>query len=73
MSDESFIGNLGFCKRRTIPRPEVSVLAGVRAIDDVNKVVTTSNPDLKPAISDNFSVRLARISRQWASWPSTSI
>jgi TonB-dependent receptor len=45
---------------RTITRPEVTVLSGVWSIDDVNKVITAPNPNLKPALSDNFSVRLVR-------------
>jgi TonB-dependent receptor len=45
---------------RTIQRPEVSVLSGVWAIDRANMVITAPNPNLKPALSDNLSVRLAR-------------
>jgi TonB-dependent receptor len=52
--------DLQFGYSRTITRPEVTALSGVWSVDDVNKVVTAPNPNLKPALSDNFSVRLAR-------------
>lgn len=45
---------------RTILRPPVSVLSGAWTIDEVDNIITAPNPSLEPAISDNFSVRLAR-------------
>lgn len=45
---------------RTILRPEPDVLSGVMVVDEVNQTVSQPNPGLKPAISDNFSARLAR-------------
>lgn len=51
--------DLHFGYSRTIQRPEVSVLAGVWRVDDADMIVRAPNPGLKPAISDNFSVRLA--------------
>ena len=45
---------------RTIQRPEVSVLAGVWSVDDVEMTVSAPNPNLEPALSDNYSVRLAQ-------------
>lgn len=45
---------------RTILRPEPDVLAGVTIVDPINETVSAPNPGVKPAISDNFSVRLAR-------------
>jgi TonB-dependent receptor len=44
---------------RTIRRPSVSDLTGVWSVDDVNRIVRAPNPNLKPEISDNISVRLA--------------
>ena len=44
---------------RTIRRPEVSQLAGVWCVDDVNQIVTAPNPGLEPEMSDNYSVRLS--------------
>ncbi|HJV42279.1 TonB-dependent receptor [Caulobacter sp.] len=45
---------------RTIRRPEVNVLAGVWSINDEAMLVTAPNPGLKPEISDNLSIRVAR-------------
>ena len=45
---------------RTILRPEPDVLSGVVTRDDLNKTVRAPNPGLEPAISDNYSLRLAR-------------
>ena len=45
---------------RTIRRPEVSDLTGVWSIDDLDKIIRAPNPGLKPEISDNISVRLAK-------------
>lgn len=44
---------------RTIRRPEVSQLAGVWSVDDVNQIVRAPNPGLEPELSDNYSVRLS--------------
>lgn len=44
---------------RTIRRPEVSQLAGVWSVDDVNRIVRTPNPGLEPELSDNYSVRVS--------------
>lgn len=44
---------------RTIQRPEVSVLAGVWAVDEIDQIVRAPNPGLEPSLSDNFSARLA--------------
>lgn len=43
---------------RTILRPEPDVLSGVVTRDDLEKIVRAPNPGLKPALSDNYSVRL---------------
>ena len=43
----------------TILRPPVSVLAGVWSVNDLDRIVRAPNPNLEPAISDNFSARLA--------------
>ncbi|RYD66509.1 MAG: hypothetical protein EOP58_05310 [Sphingomonadales bacterium] len=45
---------------RTILRPPVSVISGAWTIDEVDNIITAPNPSLEPAISDNFSARLAR-------------
>ena len=45
---------------RTILRPEPDVLSGAVTRDDLEKVVRAPNPGLKPAISDNYSIRLER-------------
>lgn len=45
---------------RTIRRPEVNILAGVWSINDEAQLVTAPNPSLKPEISDNLSIRVAR-------------
>jgi len=45
---------------RTIRRPEINVLAGVWSINDEAMLVTAPNPGLKPEISDNVSIRIAR-------------
>src|SRR5262249_15358370 len=44
--------DLQFGYSRTITRPEVSVLSGVWAIDEANRVITAPNPNLQPALSD---------------------
>lgn len=54
--DDTYL-HLGYS--RTIQRPEVSVLAGVWAVDEVEQIVRAPNPDLQPSLSDNFSARLA--------------
>lgn len=43
----------------TILRPPVSQLAGIWSVNDLDKIVRAPNPGLEPAISDNFSARLA--------------
>src|SRR5207248_937965 len=43
----------------TIRRPTFSAISGVTIIDDVNLVVNTPNPQLKPETSQNFAARLA--------------
>lgn len=45
---------------RTIRRPEVTELTGVWRIDDFNQVITAPNPNLRPEISDNLSVRAVK-------------
>ena len=51
---------LQFGYSRTILRPPVSVISGAWTIDEVDNIITAPNPNLEPAISDNFSARLAR-------------
>lgn len=45
---------------RTIRRPEVSVLAGVWSVNEIDMIVSAPNPGLEPELSNNISVRLAR-------------
>src|SRR3546814_20410068 len=40
--------------------PEVSDLAGVWRVNEEDMIVRTPNPNLTPAISNNFSVRAAQ-------------
>src|SRR5690606_9283909 len=54
--DDTYL-HLGYS--RTIQRPEVSVLAGVWAVDEIAQIVHAPNPGLEPSLSDNFSARLA--------------
>lgn len=56
--DPQTVFHIGYS--RTILRPEPDVLSGVVTRDDLEKVVRAPNPGLKPAISDNYSVRLER-------------
>ena len=43
----------------TILRPPVSQLAGVWSVNDLDRIIRAPNPNLEPAVSDNFSARLA--------------
>lgn len=45
---------------RTITRPEVAVLAGVWRVNEEDQIIRAPNPNLKPAISDNLSLRVAQ-------------
>lgn len=45
---------------RTITRPEVAVLAGVWRVNEEDMIVRAPNPNLEPAISDNYSIRVAQ-------------
>lgn len=52
--------DLQFGYSRTIRRPEVSELAGVRSVNEEEMVVTMPNAGLGPELSDNLSLRLVR-------------
>jgi iron complex outermembrane recepter protein len=42
-----------------ISRPPIDALAGVWSINDVARLITAPNPNLKPEVSDNYVARLA--------------
>ena len=42
-----------------ISRPPIDALAGVWSINDLARVITAPNPNLKPEVSDNYVARLA--------------
>jgi TonB-dependent receptor len=42
-----------------IARPPIDALAGVWSINDIARVITAPNPNLKPEVSDNYVTRLA--------------
>lgn len=50
---------LQFGYSRTILRPEPDVLSGVITRDDVERRISLPNPGLEPALSDNYSARVA--------------
>ncbi len=42
-----------------ISRPPIDALAGVWSINDIARLITAPNPNLKPEVSDNYVARLA--------------